>query len=84
MESLSIGIPVIASDAGGTKEIIDNTVGVLLKNNFKPQELSSAIEDYYYLNNEQKNQIRKSAINRYEERCNMEKLTMDFISILRN
>lgn len=84
MESFSVGIPVIATDAGGTKEIVDDMVGELLKNNFKPEELSMAIENYYYLNNEQKNQLRENSIARFYERCNMEKLTTEFISILKN
>jgi len=62
MEALSVGIPVIATDAGGTKEIVDNKVGAILSNDF----------------------IKRSAIKRFEELCDMEYLTKDFVKILRS
>jgi glycosyltransferase involved in cell wall biosynthesis len=43
MEALSVGIPIIATDAGGTKEIVDVNVGQLLKIDFKIIELKEAI-----------------------------------------
>ena len=44
MEALSFGIPIIATDVGGTKEIVNNEVGLLLKSNFDPEELSNSIK----------------------------------------
>jgi colanic acid/amylovoran biosynthesis glycosyltransferase len=43
MEAQSCGIPVIATDVGGTSEIISNKVGVLLGQNPTPFEIASAI-----------------------------------------
>lgn len=82
MEAFSVGIPVIATDAGGTKEIVDQSVGCLLRNELEPIELKSAIENYYYLSNEDKVQIRQNAFSRFENKCDMEKLTQQFIEIL--
>lgn len=83
MEAFSVAIPVIATDAGGTKEIVDETVGCLLKNDFIPDELKSAIQNYYYLAKDEKNQIRENALTRFKDMCDMEKLTKEFIESLK-
>lgn len=43
-ESLSMGIPVISSDVGGQSEIIDNTVGFVIKTNQEEKD----VLDYNY------------------------------------
>jgi glycosyltransferase involved in cell wall biosynthesis len=43
MEAMSFGIPVIATDAGGTSEIVNKTCGILLKNDCSFDEIRSAI-----------------------------------------
>jgi len=84
MEALSVGIPVIATDAGGTREIIDSQVGQLLKNDFCHGDLKKAIERYYFLSNSDKLIMRKNALKRFSEKCDMDKLTIDFLDILLN
>ena len=45
MEAISFGIPVIATDVGGTREIvIQNESGYLLDVNFKPKDLAENIK----------------------------------------
>lgn len=52
MEALSYGIPVIATDVGGTSELVHhNENGVLLNEDFSSEELLSAI-DYTQANHE--------------------------------
>lgn len=46
MEAISMGIPVIATDAGGTKEIVNQNTGFLIENNFDPQEITNIIMKY--------------------------------------
>jgi glycosyltransferase involved in cell wall biosynthesis len=82
MEAFSVAIPVIAADAGGTKEIVDKNVGCLLKNDFIPRELKNAIENYYYLSQDEKIKIRQNAFARFKDKCDMEKLTQEFIEVL--
>jgi glycosyltransferase involved in cell wall biosynthesis len=82
MEAFSVAIPVIATDAGGTKEIVDEKVGCLLKNDFKVEELKNAIEKYYFSNFDEKSKIRQNAFARFKEKCNMEILTKEFFKLL--
>ncbi|MFD2965378.1 MULTISPECIES: glycosyltransferase [Olivibacter] len=44
MEAQSFGIPVVATDVGGTKEIVDNSTGKLLPLNIDIQSVCVAIE----------------------------------------
>jgi len=43
MEAQSFGIPVIATNVGGIKEIVNNENGFLLKSNPTPEEISNAL-----------------------------------------
>jgi len=45
MEAISFGIPVIATDVGGVKEIVTNQTGNLLDLNFDPKYAARLIED---------------------------------------
>lgn len=41
MEAMSFGIPCIATDVGGTKEVVENYKnGILLSSDFKPCDLA--------------------------------------------
>ena len=44
MEAISFGIPVVATDVGGTKEIVNKQTGFLIDKDFKIDYLSSLIE----------------------------------------
>ena len=43
MEALSFGIPVIATDVGGTKELVDNSCGFLIDKNITSKELKKIL-----------------------------------------
>lgn len=61
MEAQSFGIPVIATDTGGTSEIVVKDTGILLPVNFEVSDLAQRIE--YLLNLEPGEKIRmKKAI----------------------
>ncbi len=50
MEAISFGMPVIATDVGGTSEIVkDGVTGFLLHESFSNDELSDAIVYFYHL-----------------------------------
>lgn len=44
MEAISFGIPVVATDVGGTSEIVNNSTGRLIKSDFTISELADEIE----------------------------------------
>jgi glycosyltransferase involved in cell wall biosynthesis len=43
MEAISYGIPILATDVGGTSEIVTSQTGILLQKKFEPEEGSSII-----------------------------------------
>lgn len=46
MEAISFGIPVMATDVGGTSEIVNKKTGVLLDRDFNPNETVDIIERF--------------------------------------
>lgn len=81
MEAYSFGIPVLATDVGGTSEIVLDEM--LLKPHFSVSELAQAIRQFYtsqFKNMELRNKVfaRWKAIACAEENYN------DFIKILKN
>lgn len=45
MEAISAGIPIIATNVGGVKEIVTNDIGILLPKNFDTIDLALSITD---------------------------------------
>ena len=69
MEATSFGMPVIATDVGGTSEIIkDSKNGFLLMKTFKDEELANLILHILNLPSEEYQRLRKSARKIWEER----------------
>lgn len=44
MEAMSFGIPVIATNVGGTSEIVSDKTGILIESDFSSEELAGKIE----------------------------------------
>ena len=62
MEALSFGIPVVATNVGGTSEIVhDKENGFLLSKMFDISELSNIITSYHLSNTAQKMKLRRNA-----------------------
>ena len=60
MEACSFGIPIIATDVGGTSEIvIENKTGMLLDVDFKPEVLSEKIKKMAMMSREEQMNYRK-------------------------
>ena len=47
IEAISFGIPVFATDAGGTKEIVNSFTGMLFKNDIDVKSLSLSIDSFF-------------------------------------
>lgn len=74
MESLSSGIPVIATNVGGVSEIVNNRTGVLLSKYFTKEEFENALD--YILNNN----LRESSYNFFLEEYEAKKNFSEFYS----
>lgn len=65
MEAMSVGIPVIATNVGGTSEIVDNEVnGFLISKDFSPVELATLIQNNITIGIK----LRKNAINTWKNK----------------
>ncbi len=67
MEAISFGIPAIATNVGGTSEVVINDItGKLIENKFTSKELAEAIN--IYIQNKDLKNIRESSRAFWEER----------------
>lgn len=65
MEALSFGVPVIATNVGGTSEIVDSNVGLLVEKDFDPSEVAQWI-----LTNMNNSYYRINAKKQWASKCN--------------
>lgn len=82
MEALSFGIPIIATDVGGTKEIVTENVGILIKDSCPIDELEKAIKRIYLLNDQEKNSYFKKCRERWDSLFNLEKNAYNYYNKL--
>ncbi|MBW3069347.1 MULTISPECIES: glycosyltransferase [unclassified Actinomyces] len=70
MEALSAGIPVVATDVGGTGELVRTGVnGILLPADPTPEQVRSAVEEIAGLDEDAYAELRTGARRTWEERC---------------
>ena len=74
MEALSCGLPIIATNVGGTSEIVDDHVGVLIDKDFVFNDISSAISELI----DNREQYSKMAFSKWKDVCNEEKNFSEF------
>lgn len=73
MEALSYGIPCLATNVGGTHEIVDDSVGFLIDKEETPFQIVEIIREYTMLSKERKHQMRINALQRWEKYFDAEK-----------
>lgn len=66
MEAQSFGIPVIATDTGGVREVVTAGTGLLLPVDFKPAELADKIRFFMELPEEERNKFRLNSIKNWQ------------------
>jgi glycosyltransferase involved in cell wall biosynthesis len=82
MEAFAAGIPVLATDVGGTGEIVDNSVGRLMPSNITPKELAGFISRLYEMDESSRTAMREKAYERYNQRCNADILGRELAEYL--
>jgi len=85
MEAMSFGIPVIATNVGGTKElVIDGYNGRLVDANITPDELSSVIENFAGISNTEYCKYRNNARSFWQENYSSKTNYISFYESLLN
>ena len=79
MEAFSFGIPAVATNVGGTGEIVDDSVGKLLDINVSPKEIAETIKSFAVSDI---SSYRNNARNRWSELCNARKNYEGFVEFL--
>ena len=84
MESMSYGIPVIATDVGGTREIVNEKTGFLIPKDFQPQKVAEIITNFSLLSKEEKQKYREAAYEMWESKFDGEKNSLKMLGELHN
>ena len=80
MEAMSFGITVIATNVGGTSEIVSEKTGLLIDKDFSPSELAMEIEEL--ANRSDVSTLRRNAREEWENKSMADKVYPDFIKHL--
>ena len=70
MEAFSFGIPAIATNVGGTSELVNNSNGILLNSNPSAKELFKAIRKFYLLSDSEILVYRENAFRTWKKNYN--------------
>ncbi|WAM34005.1 glycosyltransferase [Caldicellulosiruptor morganii] len=80
MEAISFGIPVVATDVGGVREIvIDGVNGYLLKRDFAEEDLAGLIKRFIEMPEEEYRRFCMGAIKIWEEKFNAKSAYEKFV-----
>jgi len=82
MEAQSAGIPVLATNVGGTSEIVNNENGFLVEKDFNLKEVVSIIQKYLSSTDEVKKQKRKASYENWKQNYNAETNYKEFVKLL--
>jgi glycosyltransferase involved in cell wall biosynthesis len=81
MEAMSFGVPVIATDVGGTKELLSQGGGKLLDLDFEVSELVQMIRNFY-IRNHRNEDYRNEAFQAWQQSVDADTNYIDFIAKL--
>ena len=80
MEAMSFGIPVIATNVGGTSEIVSEKTGLMIDKEFSPSELANKIEEL--ANRSDLIKLRRASREEWENKSMADKVYPDFMNYL--
>ena len=79
---LSCGTPILGAVAGESAEIIETSGGGIVSNK-NVDSIKIAVENMMHLDTEKKNNMKKGAINYFENNFSMDKLISELLSMMR-
>ncbi|EJQ45312.1 hypothetical protein IEQ_04486 [Bacillus cereus BAG6X1-2] len=83
MEAISMGLPVIATDVGGTREIVENGKnGYLLDKDCTVKEIVESLNEFHSMGSEQYKKMCDNALGIWKERSNAKVLYSEFATKL--
>lgn len=82
MEAASFGIPCVATDVGGTKELVNENTGKLIPENADESEVAKAVENLLEMDREEYAELRKKTRAYWGERFNAGKNYAAFVDRL--
>jgi len=83
MEAVSFGIPIVATDVGGTNEIVNDETGMLIDEEFDVKDVATGIQDKYlakFNNREFRNGIRDYWQRKFSAKANYTKFVKELVS----
>ncbi len=83
MEAFAAGIPALATDVGGTSELVNSSTGKLLPADLTPNILAKEITRFKNQNSEHTQLLRKNAFVKFENVVDFEKNTNMFVEFLK-
>ena len=84
MEAISYGIPVMATDVGGTNEIINRKSGFLINPAITPEYIKDQLLFFKNLPEEEKQELRKNAYQQWKETFDAENNLKSLFSAIEN
>ncbi len=82
MEAISCGIPIIATNVGGTSEIVTDKFGIMLPKNISASELSRTIDEFISKSVEDKNKMKLNAFSHWKKNFNADTNYQEFAKFL--
>ena len=82
MEAVSYGIPVMATNVGGTSEIVDSGIGVLLDADINAERVRDALLSFSQLPEIRKALMREAAYARWQDRFDAQKNLSHFFELI--
>ena len=79
MEAMSFGVPVLATDVGGTSEIVNTTNGKLLSPELSAAELAADVAEFISLSENKIQELKNGAYETWNEHYNSEKNYRRFV-----
>lgn len=84
MEAYSYGIPSVATDVGGTREIVDDDNGFLISVDMKACDIANVIYEYIHYPMSVKMEYRKAAYRKWETQFDVNRNAIEFISFIKH